>query len=61
VAHLKDQDVTVDFSAVTTPNDRVALIATAPLTDNEAWNAMAPGTLMMFLDGVPAAQGAVRG
>lgn len=61
VAHLKDQDVTVDFSAVTTPNDRVALVATAPLTDNEAWNAMAPGTLMMFLDGAPAAQDAVRG
>jgi predicted glutamine amidotransferase len=61
VAHLKDQDVTVDFSAVTTPNDRVALVATAPLTDNEAWSAMAPGTLMMFLDGAPAAQGAVRG
>lgn len=37
VAHLKDQDVAVDFSEVTTPDDRVALIATQPLTDNEAW------------------------
>lgn len=35
VAHLSDQDVAVDFSEVTTPNDRVALIATEPLTDNE--------------------------
>ena len=27
-AHLKDEDVTVDFSDVTTPDDRVAVIAT---------------------------------
>jgi len=53
VAHLKDQDVTVDFSEVTTPDDRVVLVATAPLTDNEAWHAMAPGTLAMFVDGAP--------
>jgi glutamine amidotransferase len=53
VAHLKDQDVTVDFSEVTTPDDRVVLVATAPLTDNEAWHAMAPGTLAMFADGAP--------
>lgn len=56
VAHLKDQDIAVDFSEVTTPNDRVALIATAPLTDNEAWQAMAPGTLAMFVDGAPAGE-----
>ena len=41
-AHLKDQDVSIDFSDVTTPNDRVAVIATAPLTDNEIWETM-PG------------------
>lgn len=52
-AHLKDQDVAVDFSAVTTPHDRVAVIATTPLTDNEVWQAMEPGTLWMFVDGVP--------
>jgi predicted glutamine amidotransferase len=56
VAHLKDQDVTVDFSEVTTPNDRVALIATAPLTDNETWTTLAPGTLTLFVDGAAAAQ-----
>ena len=60
VAHLKDQDVTVDFSAVTAPGDRVALVATAPLTDNEAWNTMAPGTLTMFVDGAPSAQRAAK-
>ncbi|CAB1370348.1 class II glutamine amidotransferase [Denitratisoma oestradiolicum] len=54
VAHLKDQDVAVDFSEVTTPNDRVAVIATAPLTDNETWTPIEPGCLMMFLDGAPA-------
>jgi glutamine amidotransferase len=45
----------VDFSEVTNPDDRVALIATLPLTDNEAWITMDPGTLMVFVDGLPAA------
>ena len=50
-AHLKDEDVMVDFSDVTTPNDRVAVIATLPLTDNEPWITMPPGSLWMFHDG----------
>ena len=56
VAQLVDRDVTVDFSTVTTPSDRVAVIATAPLTSNETWTAFEPGTLAMFVDGalVPA-------
>ena len=54
VAHLKDQDVTVDFSEVTTPDDRVAIIATTALTDNENWTTMAPGTLTLFREGAPA-------
>ena len=53
VAHLKDQDVSVDFSEVTNPDDRVAVIATAPLTDNEAWTVLAPGSLTLFHDGLP--------
>lgn len=53
VAHLNDQDITVDFEAVTTPNDRAAIIATLPLTDNEPWITIAPGTLMLFHDGQP--------
>ncbi|BBJ22235.1 class II glutamine amidotransferase [Candidatus Nitrotoga sp. AM1P] len=56
VAHLKDEDMTVDFSRVTTPNDRVAIIATVPLTDNEPWQAMMPGTLWMFHEGAAVAQ-----
>lgn len=56
VAHLRDEDVTVNFSDVTTPNDRVAIIATMPLTDNEPWQAMTPGTLWMFHGGEAVAQ-----
>ncbi len=51
VAHLKDQDVTVDFSAVTTNTDRVAVVATLPLTENESWTVHDPGTLLLFVDG----------
>lgn len=50
-ALLKDQDVRVDFSQVTTANDRVAVIATEPLTLNETWTTIAPGTLMIFKEG----------
>ena len=50
-AHLLDEDVEVDFSQVTTPDDRVAVIATAPLTDNEPWEALASGALAAFQDG----------
>ncbi|MDR2188379.1 MAG: class II glutamine amidotransferase [Azonexus sp.] len=52
-AHLSDQDVTVDFSALTTADDRVAVIATLPLTDNEAWVDMPAGTLWWFAEGAP--------
>jgi glutamine amidotransferase len=41
----------VDFSQVTTPDDRVAVIATAPLTDNEPWEALGSGELAAFQDG----------
>jgi predicted glutamine amidotransferase len=52
-AHLKDQDIEVDFSEVTTPMDRIAVIATEPLTDNETWARFAPGQLLAFHDGAP--------
>lgn len=48
---LKDKDVTVDFQKVTTPYDRVAIIATVPLTENEHWMPMERGTLWMFREG----------
>jgi predicted glutamine amidotransferase len=52
-AHLMDEDLTVDFRDVTSPEDRVAVIATAPLTDNETWTPLAPGELLMFRGGEP--------
>ncbi|MFA7280677.1 MAG: class II glutamine amidotransferase [Sterolibacterium sp.] len=51
VAHLKDQDVAVDFSEVTSPEDRVALIATLPLTDNETWTPLPIDSVVMFAEG----------
>ncbi|MCC4119034.1 class II glutamine amidotransferase, partial [Aromatoleum toluclasticum] len=50
-AHLSDQDLSVDFSRLTTPADRVVVIATAPLTDNEVWHPIPPGTLLAFRHG----------
>ncbi|ABA24317.1 Glutamine amidotransferase, class-II [Trichormus variabilis ATCC 29413] len=52
-AHLIDQDMTVDFNELTTPSDRVAVIATTPLTDNEVWTPIQPGELLVFQDGLP--------
>jgi glutamine amidotransferase len=53
VAHLNDQDVSIDFSTVTSPDDRVALIATVPLTDNETWTTMPNGSFWLFKEGAP--------
>jgi glutamine amidotransferase len=53
-AHLIDEDMTVDFANYTTPEDRVAVIATQPLTDNEVWTRLEPGDLVMFQDGEAA-------
>ena len=52
-ARLSDQDLSVDFSEVTTPNDRVALIVTEPLTTNETWQAFEANELKVFVDGAP--------
>ncbi|MSP63751.1 MAG: class II glutamine amidotransferase [Myxococcales bacterium] len=48
LARLKDDDVQVDFSTVTTPRDRVAIVATLPLTVDEAWVQGQPGELWVF-------------
>ena len=50
-AHLSDVEMTVDFKQETTPNDVVTVIATQPLTDNEQWNTMQPGELIVFKEG----------
>jgi len=54
-AKLADNDIHIDFSQVTTPQDRVAVIVTEPLTDNETWIQFGSGELKMFVDGSPAA------
>jgi predicted glutamine amidotransferase len=48
---LVDADLSVDFSQHTTPSDRVALVATEPLTDGEAWQVLAPGELVVLRGG----------
>lgn len=53
-ATLCDEEVCIDFAAVTTPNDRVAVVATMPLTRDEQWTAAEPGTLWVFKRGTLA-------
>jgi predicted glutamine amidotransferase len=50
-ATLSDEDVSVDFAALTTPDDRIAVVATEPMTCDEAWRPMAPGELQVFVHG----------
>ncbi|HEU4732757.1 MAG TPA: class II glutamine amidotransferase [Kofleriaceae bacterium] len=50
-ATLADEDVSVDFAALTTPRDRVAIVATTPLTRDERWTAGEPGTMWVFRRG----------
>ena len=50
-AQLSDEDLEIDFARHTTPNDRVAVVVTAPLTTNETWTQFTPGELHVFVDG----------
>ena len=50
-ATLSDDDLAVDFSTVTTPRDRVAVVATAPLTRDEEWTIGRPGEMWVFRRG----------
>jgi glutamine amidotransferase len=51
LATLADEDVSIDFSTVTTPKDRVAVVATAPLTRDETWTIGTPGQMWVFEEG----------
>ena len=51
-ASLIDTEMTVDFRKETSPNDVVTVIATRPLTHDEPWQAMAPGSMVLFRDGL---------
>ena len=47
-ATLRDAELQIDFSAVTQTTDRVAVVATEPLTRDEIWQEGKPGTLWVF-------------
>lgn len=50
-ARLVDADLSVDFRKVTTPGDRVTVIATRPLTSNEEWTICQPGEFSVWRKG----------
>ena len=52
-ATLADDELSVDFSALTQATDRIAVVATEPLTRGESWVTMAAGELQVFVDGAP--------
>lgn len=52
--HLKDEDLTVNLAELNSPEDRLAIVVTEPLTTDEDWVAMLPGQLMVFVDGLPS-------
>ena len=47
-AKLIDEELTVDFQQETTPDDVVTVIATQPLTNDEAWHKMQPGEALLL-------------
>lgn len=59
-AHLKDEDMSIDFNEVANAADRVAIVATQPLTDNEAWTAFEACSLNLFVDGKLIMSGSTR-
>lgn len=50
-ATLIDEDLSVDFSRVTSSTDVVTIVATRPLTRNEQWTTVDKGALVVFRDG----------
>jgi len=54
---LKDEDVNVDLAQLNSPDDRLAIVVTEPLTTNENWVAMQPGEFKVFVDGAPLRDG----
>lgn len=51
-ANLIDDELEIDFCKETTPNDIVTVIATRPLTKDEAWTAIPHGKLFTFKGGL---------
>jgi len=50
-ATLADDDVSVNFAALAHANDRIAVVATEPLTRDEVWHTMHAGELRAFVNG----------
>jgi glutamine amidotransferase len=50
-ARLVDRDVEIDLATANKPSDRMVVIATAPLTSGEPWQAFEPGELRVFAGG----------
>ncbi len=48
---LQDEDLSIDLAAKTTDADRIAIVATEPLTRDEPWCAIEPGQLKVFQGG----------
>lgn len=55
-AHLSDCDYTINLAARTKEDDRVAVISTSPLTDDEDWVEVKRDELILFDDGLPHLQ-----
>ncbi|MBB5607295.1 MULTISPECIES: class II glutamine amidotransferase [unclassified Janthinobacterium] len=51
VAHLIDCERSIDFRQHNHLDDRIAVIATHPLTQDEPWTAFGPGELKLFVGG----------
>jgi len=58
-ACLTDVDVSIDFSAETTNKDVVSIIATQPLTSDEAWEVYQPGEWRLWQAGEVISKGVV--
>lgn len=50
-AMLADDELSIDFSQVTSNHDRVTILVTIPLTSNEAWQQLAVNECLVFRDG----------
>ncbi len=50
-AHLSDHDLSINFADLTTDKDRITIIVTIPLTDDEQWQQMAVNECVIFRDG----------
>ena len=59
-AQLSDADVVIDFEAETTDKDVVSIIATQPLTTDEAWDVYEPGEWRLWQEGEVVKQGKVK-